>query len=924
MNRRTTELLLLLAASPVIILLFILAILNDGEPLNIQTLAVPLGLFAAFIASHLAIRKLAPNADPALLPITFALSGIGIAFVMRLAPELAGRQVLWLFVGIAAMIATLLIVRSIRKLGTYKYTLMLAGIILLILPAVIGVEHYGSKIWLSLGGFSFQPGEVAKVLIALFLAAYLADNREMLSVAGKRIGNFTVPDLRTLAPLLLMWVVSLFIVVFERDLGSALLFFGLFLIMLYVATGRRFYVLCGGVLALVGVVAAYFLFTHVQARFDTWIDPWAYKQTTGWQLTQALYSLADGDLFGTGIGRGMPELIPVVASDFIFAAIAEEMGLLGASAVLLLYLLFAVRGFTIASRAHSDVDAFTAVGLTVAISFQAFVIVGGVTQFIPLTGVTLPFMSQGGSSLLASFIIVGLLLRAGDSGSGLEKELQGTTTLDGSVLGRVTLGRRLTIVITGFACLFALLIGNLTWHMVIDAEHVREEPGNSHTVERTQNVQRGTILTSDGVVLAYSAQDAEGNWIRSYPEGSLATHVVGYTTRDFGAAGVESRYAETLSGQSDFANWENALDALAGSAVPGNDVRLTLNAQVQRSSEAELEGEVGGVVVLDAETGATLALASAPTYNTNDVVSILGATGDDGTGLGGGNSVLFNRATQALYAPGSTFKIVTLSAALTSSSITLDSSYDAPASLEIGNAPITNHGNDAFGIISLKTAFAYSSNTVFAQVADELGASSLVQAAERFGFNQTLNTDFDVTTSLMPDPSEMTQWETAWAGVGQPVGTQGGGHKSPAGPQATVLQMAMVGSAVANDGILMKPYVVDCVLSSEGKAVSTTTPTALYTPLSPGVAAKVQDAMLGVVTGGTGMEAQVGGYTVYGKTGTAQTSRDGRDVEDSWFVGYIEIKGHNYVVAIVVEDADSGSASRKAQNIFESLVVTYG
>ncbi|MDR0347632.1 MAG: FtsW/RodA/SpoVE family cell cycle protein, partial [Coriobacteriales bacterium] len=571
--------------------------MGDGRPLTLETLAVPFGLFGAFIVSHLAIRKLAPNADPALLPIVFVLSGIGIAFVMRLAPKLASRQVMWLFLAIAAMLVTLLLVRSIRKLCSYKYLLMLLGITMLLLPAVVGAEIYGSKIWLSIGGFSFQPGEVAKVLIVLFLAGYLADNREMLSVGGRRVGNFTIPDLRTLLPLLIMWLLSLAIVVFERDLGSALLFFGLFLVMLYIATGRKFYVFAGMGLAVVGGVAAFLAFSHVQQRINIWLDPYAYRYEAGGQLIQGLYSLADGGLFGTGIGRGMPEYIPVVESDFIFAAIGEEMGLLGASGVLLLFVLFAVRGFTVAARANSDVAAFAATGLTTAIILQAFVIVGGVTRFIPLTGVTLPFMSQGGSSLLASFIIVGLLLRTSDSGTGHEKELAGVTGFDGGVLGRVTLGRRLTILITGFACLFALLIGNLTWHMAINAEAVRNDPLNNHTLARNLDTQRGAILTSDGLVLAHSEKDENGRWKRVYPEEELAAHAVGYISPQFGATGVEATYAETLAGRTNFGSWNDALDALANKDVPGNDVYLTIVSDIQKAAERALEGKVGGAVV---------------------------------------------------------------------------------------------------------------------------------------------------------------------------------------------------------------------------------------------------------------------------------------------------------------------------------------
>jgi peptidoglycan glycosyltransferase len=923
MSRRTTELFLLLAATPVIALLFVLALLNDGKALNLETLAVPAGLVVAFIISHLAIRRLAPNADPALLPIVFVLAGIGIAFVMRLSPAQAPRQVLWLFVGIAAMIGTLILVRSIRKLGNYKYTIMLGGIILLLLPAVIGTEVNGSKIWLTFAGYSFQPGEVAKVLIVLFLAAYLADNREMLSVGGRRVLGINFPDLRTLTPLLLMWAISLLVVVFERDLGSALLFFGIFLIMLYVATGRAIYVVGGAVLAILGITAAWLFLGHVQTRIAIWLDPWADEQNTGYQLAQALYSLADGELFGTGIGRGYPTLIPVVASDFIFVAIAEEMGLLGASGVLMLYVLFAVRGLTIAARARSDVDAFTAVGLTAAISLQAFVIVGGVTQFIPLTGVTLPFMSQGGSSLLASFICVGLLLRAGDSATGLGEELQGTIALDGGVLGRLTLGKRLTFVTTAFCVLFALLIGNLTWHMVINADHVRTFASNNHVVERNKYMERGAIISADGVTLAQSVDIGEGKYQREYPEGDLAAHVVGYSSTMYGTTGVEARYSETLAGEENFEEWASALSYLAGRDAPSNDVQLTVDTRIQRSAQDALSGRQGAAVVLDPSTGAVLAMASSPTYDINDVEEILSTPGDDGTGLGGGDTSLYNRATLALYAPGSTFKMVTLTGALSSGSATLDSSWSAPASLEIGGAPVTNYGMEGFGTLTLRQAFAYSCNTVFAQVATEMGAEQLVSSAEGFGFNGDAGADFDLATSLMPVPREMTEYETAWAGAGQPVGQVGTLHPSAAGPQATVMQMALVAAGIANDGIIMRPYVVNSIIGPEGTIVSQTAPSRWLAPCTPAVAAEVQEAMLDVVDYGTGYDARLSGYTVRGKTGTAQTTRNGVEMEDSWFVGYIELDGRKVVVAVVIEDGASGDGSRAARSIFSSIVEVY-
>ena len=422
MTRRNIELILLLIASPLVILMFAMLAINEGQALNMQTLGVPVGIFGAFIVAHIATRILAPEADPAILPISFALSGIGIAFITRVAPfsdspNMAINQVVWLFLGVVLMIAIMAFLRNPDRLANYKYTLAIVGVILLLSPMIpgIGQEIYGSRIWLHVGGFSFQPGEIAKIIIVLFLAGYLAQNREMLSVFTWHVGPFRLPDIRTLLPLLLMWGVAMLIVVFEKDLGSALVFFLVFLVMLYVATGKKFYLVIGLGLVAIGGVGAYFAFDHVQTRVATWLNPFADAQNTGYQLVQTIYSLADGDLFGTGIGRGMAgggngiTRIPVVESDFIFAAIGEETGLLGAAGLLLLYLCFAIRGFVTAARAKSDVSSLIGAGLTSIIVLQAFIIVGGVTRLIPLTGITLPFVSQGGSSLLAAFIIVGFL-----------------------------------------------------------------------------------------------------------------------------------------------------------------------------------------------------------------------------------------------------------------------------------------------------------------------------------------------------------------------------------------------------------------------------------------------------------------------------------------------------------------------------------
>ena len=937
MSRRTTELLLLIAAAFPVTLLYAMYVVTTGAALSFQTLAVPLGLFAAFAAAHIGVRIFAPGADPAILPVVFTLSGIGITFVTRLQPDASLGQVIFLFLGVALMVGTLAVVKNLEVIKRYKYVLGIAGIILLVLPMFIGTEIYGSKLWIKIGGFQFQPGEFAKVLIVLFLAGYLAENRELLSISNRTVLGIKFPRLRLLYPLFIVWGVCLLVVAFERDLGSALLFYTIFLIMLYVATGRVSYVIIGLALLAVGAFGMYQIMSHVQVRVAIWLDPFSDAQNLGYQIVQSLFSLADGGLAGVGIGKGMADIIPVVASDMIFAAIGEEMGLLGGSAVLLLFMLFAVRGLTTAARAKSDLAAFSAAGLTAAISFQAFTIVGGVTKLIPLTGVTLPFMSQGGSSLLASFVIVALLLRAGDEATGRSTEIANTstdlatagyrTTVRGShmrrpaldtpesgLLGRVALANRLTRTVFLFTALFAVLIGNITYIQVIKASEYQDMPSNNHTINKARFIKRGSIITADGLTLAESIQQADGTYARSYPNGNLAAHVVGYYSQQYGTMGIENTQNDTLTGSKDYSSWQNALNSLAGISEPGNSVQLTIDSRIQRAAEQALAGRVGAIVALDPRSGAVLAWASAPTFdNTNIQVAIEAANAS-----GGADTSMYDRATLALYTPGSTFKVLTLASALENGLATLDTTYDSPGRMEIGGADVVSIGERGHGKISLAKAFALSSNTVFGQVADGLGAEKLVATARAFGYGQQLGLDFTTAASVMPNPEEMTEWELAWAGAGQPVGQ---GHTP--GPQATVMQNALMAATIANNGIAMNPYVVSQILAPDGTVLKTTRGHSLGQAVGSGTAEQVKQAMLDVVQNGTGSAAAIAGVKVAGKTGTAETNNANAN---STFVGFAPYDTPTVAIAVVIEQNAKGeeSAAAVGGQVLRAALATQG
>lgn len=937
MSRRTTELLLLIAAAFPVTLLYAMYVVTTGAALSFQTLAVPLGLFAAFAAAHIGVRIFAPGADPAILPVVFTLSGIGITFVTRLQPDASLGQVIFLFLGVALMVGTLAVVKNLEVIKRYKYVLGIAGIILLVLPMFIGTEIYGSKLWIKIGGFQFQPGEFAKVLIVLFLAGYLAENRELLSISNRTVLGIKFPRLRLLYPLFIVWGVCLLVVAFERDLGSALLFYTIFLIMLYVATGRVSYVIIGLALLAVGAFGMYQIMSHVQVRVAIWLDPFSDAQNLGYQIVQSLFSLADGGLAGVGIGKGMADIIPVAASDMIFAAIGEEMGLLGGSAVLLLFMLFAVRGLTTAARAKSDLAAFSAAGLTAAISFQAFTIVGGVTKLIPLTGVTLPFMSQGGSSLLASFVIVALLLRAGDEATGRSTEIANTstdlatagyrTTVRGShmrrpaldtpesgLLGRVALANRLTRTVFLFTALFAVLIGNITYIQVIKASEYQDMPSNNHTINKARFIKRGSIITADGLTLAESIQQADGTYARSYPNGNLAAHVVGYYSQQYGTMGIENTQNDTLTGSKDYSSWQNALNSLAGISEPGSSVQLTIDSRIQRAAEQALAGRVGAIVALDPRSGAVLAWASAPTFdNTNIQATIEAANASGGT-----DTSMYDRATLALYTPGSTFKVLTLASALENGLATLDTTYDSPGRMEIGGADVVSIGERGHGKISLAKAFALSSNTVFGQVADGLGAEKLVATARAFGYGQQLGLDFTTAASVMPNPEEMTEWELAWAGAGQPVGQ---GHTP--GPQATVMQNALMAATIANNGIAMNPYVVSQILAPDGTVLKTTRGHSLGQAVGSGTAEQVKQAMLDVVQNGTGSAAAIAGVKVAGKTGTAETNNANAN---STFVGFAPYDTPTVAIAVVIEQNAKGeeSAAAVGGQVLRAALATQG
>jgi cell division protein FtsW (lipid II flippase) len=421
-RRRGAELFLLILSLVVGIGAYAAVGLGAQDKIPTDIVNYGIWLSALILGCHITIRLVAPYADPVLLPIVSALNGIGLALIHRCdlsgaqgCGHLAAKQLQWMTLGVVIFVAVLVGLKDHRRLQAFTYTSGFGAIVLLLLPMIpgLGKDINGAKIWIGIGGFSFQPGEVAKVMLVIFFAGYLVLHRDALALAGRRVIGLDLPRGRDLGPIVLMWAASMVVLVGQHDLGSSLLFFGLFVVMLYIATERPGWLFMGGAMFLVGAYFANLMFAHVHTRVEQWLDPFS-NPSQYYQIIQSMYGMAWGGLLGRGLGQGTPQLIPFSYSDFIMGALGEELGLTGVIAVLLLYGLIVERALRTALICRDNFGKLLASGLAFVFALQVFVVVGGVTKLIPLTGLTTPFLSYGGSSLVANWAVIALLLRISD------------------------------------------------------------------------------------------------------------------------------------------------------------------------------------------------------------------------------------------------------------------------------------------------------------------------------------------------------------------------------------------------------------------------------------------------------------------------------------------------------------------------------
>jgi cell division protein FtsW (lipid II flippase) len=430
---RGIELILLAFAAVLVTGALALVEANQEQQLTQALLWVGLAYLGLFTIAHFAVRKFAPYADPLILPCVALLNGLGLVMIHRLdlaeiaaavrlgdelPPELIARQVAWTAIGLTLFVAVLWLVRDHRKLARYAYTAGFAGIVLLALPGVLPSsisEVNGAKLWILIGPVSIQPGEFAKILLIIFFAAYLVQKRDLFTTAGRRFLGMELPRPRDLGPLLVAWGLSVGVLVLERDLGTSLLFFGIILVLLYAATERVSWLVIGLSFFAAGALVAYQLFGHVRVRVQVWLDPFQDFNGTGFQIGQALFGLGTGGVGGTGLGAGRPDLVPFAYSDFMLSSLGEELGLIGLAAILVVYLVLITRGLRSALAVRDSFGKLLATGLSFALALQIFTVIGGASKLIPLTGLTLPFLSYGGSSLVANYALVALLLRVSNA-----------------------------------------------------------------------------------------------------------------------------------------------------------------------------------------------------------------------------------------------------------------------------------------------------------------------------------------------------------------------------------------------------------------------------------------------------------------------------------------------------------------------------
>ena len=828
-------------------------------------------MLALFLSFHIIFKK----SNTLLLNNMCMLFAISFIELTRISFDKSFRQFIFLGVGVILMLLIPIFLQKGSVFRKYSVLYFVVGVLLLGLVILIGATDYGAKLVLSIGNISFQPSEFVKIIFVFFVASML-------------YRSFS--KMRFLATCVLSAVFVLLLVV-SKDLGGALLYYIAFLIMIYVATKRKIILFAGLGFMSLACVVGYYLFDHVRVRVYAWLDPLADIEKQGYQICQSLFGIGTGGWFGLGIGEGIPSKIPVVEKDFMISAISEEFGAVVAICVILLCFHCFILIMNVAMQMRDRFYKLVAVGLSVLYGMQVILTVGGAIKFIPSTGVTLPLVSYGGSSLLSTMImfgiIQGLYMRKIHGGKQKVKKISTKTN------------KEFTLVLYMFLAVYIAMILYFIYFLGWKSKDFIHNDYNGLWTVFEDDVQRGDIITSDGYVIAETVINENQEEIRNYPFCGMFAHVTGYSQR--GRTGLERQLNFSLL-QSNASYWERIFAKDWDRKVEGNRGVTTIRYDVQSVAYEALGNYDGAVVVLEPSTGKILAMVSKPDYDPNRINADWNMI-QDGTGL-------YNRVTQGQYTPGSVFKIFTSLAYIKSNSSTYeDYGFICEGIYTKEGKTVHCAGGVAHGFEDLQTSFVNSCNCSFANMVAEIDLDVYNQICDSLLFNQRLPIQWESSQSsfsLQEYDSNALKMDTAFG--------QGRTLVSP-------IHMAMIAGAVCNDGMVMYPTLVERIESYDGTFVEPTNIHAYKKILTDEEVDILSEFMRTPVTTGIYHELNTTEYTAYGKTGSAQTSDD-LDLTNAWFVGYASKEGYEDIaIAVVVER--SGSGTEYAIPIAKKIFQTY-
>lgn len=829
-------------------------------------LVLPVWVFGFWLTRQ-ALHRTNPERDPILLPTAFLLTGWGLLVIWRLFPSFGFRQTAWFIVGITVLYAVLHGDRNLSWLRRYRYVWMTVGLVLMILTLVFGTHPTGGepRLWLGCCGVYLQPSEPLRLLLVAFLASFLSDKLRFTFHREEGLPSFS-----TLLPLIVIWSLSVVLLLVQRDLGMGMLFLALLALLLYVATGRWVILVFASIFGMLAGTMGYFLFDVVGQRITAWINPWPDSIGGSYQLVQSLIALASGGVVGRGFGLGSPGFVPAVHTDFIFTAITEEFGLLGGLAVIALFAVLVSRGLRVAFHSRDPFSALLSAGISISLGLQAVLIIGGNIRLLPLVGVTLPFVSYGGSSLVTSFILLGILL-----------------LLSGKTEWNEIFTRPLAALHYGSLIAWGALAVTLGWWTVYRAPILFSRTDNPRRAVEDLYTKRGLIMDEAGELLAKSTGNP-GSYQRFYPHPESAT-VIGYNSFTYGLSGLESVMDGLLRGS----EGDNPISIgwsqlTSGHPPPGSDLRLTLDHHLQKAAADQLSGYQGGLVLLEAQSGDILAMASSPSYDPNRFDQEWQDITTDPA------SPLLNRVTQGRYQPG-----MVLSPYILAWSIQMGIAEPGDLVLNLETS-IEVNGQSLECLVKLlhdgkadfTKAILNGCPAPFVTLGMELGAEEFNQMLEAFGF-------FDRPEVRLPtiDPSGpgdlASEGALRFAAVGQ-----GDLTISP-------LQLARAFAGLIADPGLPALRVVDAYRPQGGD----------WNEIPPAGSGNrvldqnVRKRVIEVLSDAAGQP--------FGQRSVALTGEVGEML--GWYQGGLFINGSRYVVVVVIEGQNSIVAERIGRNILDLM-----